>query len=117
MTFNQIDLSEMPANYKFAKLVDQQFYLWEMYEPTTIEKDFPFEQDWWKYLYWIPKIKKEFYLMALKELDFNKALIKKCETYGMDFWFFSTHYKDFISRLEWMRRNGTSHIGEIENGK
>lgn len=116
MKFEDLDLSEMPTDYKFAQMVDKQFYLWEMYNPTTIEADIPFEQDWWKYAYWMPKIKKEFYLMTIKELDFNKALIAKCESYGMDFWFFSKHYDFFIKRLEWMRKNGANHIGEITNG-
>lgn len=115
MKFEDIDLSEFPPTRKFNEMAEKQMYLWEMYQPTTIEKDLPFDQDWWKYVYWMPKIKKEFYQMAIKELDFNKALLEKCASYGMDFWFFSTHYKFFIERLEWMRKNGSNHIGEVKN--
>ena len=114
MKFEDLDLSELPTTYEFAKLVDQKFYLWENYKPTTIEADIPFDQDWWKYAHWMPKIKKDFYLLAIKELDFDLGLLKKCDSLGMDFWFFSTHYEDFIKRLEWMRKNGSNHIGEIE---
>lgn len=112
MKFEDIDLSEMPQNFAFSKLVDQQFYLWEKYEPTTIEADFPFEQDWWKYLYWMPKIKKEFYTLALSALDMEKDLQKKANDMGMDYWFFTRHYGDFLKRLEWMRKQGINYAGE-----
>lgn len=113
MKLEDMDLAELPPTRSFVKMVDQQFYLWEAYKPTKIEKDFPFEQDWWKYIYWMPRIKKEFYVMAMSAPNFDRALIKKCQSYGMDFWFFTTHYKDFIKRLEWMRKNRQNHIGEV----
>jgi hypothetical protein len=115
MTFEEIDLSEFPPSKKFVDFIDKKFYIWENYTPTTIEADIPFEQDWWKYVYWIPKIKKEFYLLAIKELDFNKALFAKCESLGIDFWFFEKYYGFFIKRLEWMRGNGSNHAGEVRN--
>ena len=82
-----------------------------------MEADMPFEQDWWKYAYWVPKVKKDFYMMAITSPDFNRGLIDMVDKYKMDFWFFSKHYKHFIKRLEWMRRNEANHIGEVKNGK
>ena len=115
MTFEDIDLSMYPASRKFSEIVHKQFYLWESYRPTTIEADLPFEQDWWKYVYWMPKIKKEFYLAAITSGDFNQALVDLGKKYGMDFWWFSIHYKDFIKVLEWMRKNNNvNHIGETK---
>lgn len=114
MTFEEMDLSELPNDRKFIERLEKQMYLWEMYQPTTIEKDVPFEQDWWKYVYWMPKIKKEFYVMTLRELDFSKGLLAECDKYGMDFYYFSKHYGFFIKRLEWMRKNGSNHIGEVK---
>ncbi len=115
MKFEDIDLTEFPSTRHFAEMMDKRFYLWEMYQPTTIEADIPFDQDWWKYVYWMPKIKKEFYIMTVKELNFDKALIDKCKSYGMDFWFFNRHYGHFIKRLDWMRKNGANHVGEVKN--
>lgn len=114
MKFEEMDLSELPTNYTFSKLVDQQFYLWDRYTPTTIEADIPFEQDWWKYVYWIPKIKKEFYTIALSAANMELDLQAKAKTLGMDYWFFTNHYKDFLKRLEWMRKQGVTVIGEAK---
>ena len=113
MKFEEMDLTDMPMDRKFIEMVDRQGYLWEMYRPTTVEKDIPFEQDWWKFVYWMPKLKKDFYVMAMSSPDFNKALIELCNKYGMDFWFFEKHYKFLIKRMEWMRKSGMNHIGEI----
>ena len=115
MKFEDLDLSEMPTNFAFAQLVDKQFYLWERYTPTTVEADIPFEQDWWKYAHWMPKIKKEFYLTAIKALDFEKDLQDLAiGKYGMDYWFFTTHYDFIIKRMEWMRKQSVTHIGECK---
>lgn len=115
MKFEDLDLSEMPTNFEFAKLVDKQFYLWERYTPTTVEADIPFEQDWWKYVHWMPKIKKEFYLHAIKALDFEKDLQDLVTIkYGMDYWFFTNHYDFLIARMKWMRKQSVTHIGECK---
>ena len=115
MTFEEMDLSEFPPDYKFTEMVERQMYLWEAYKPTTIEADIPFEQDWWKYVYWMPKIKKDFYLMTLSALDLEKEIQKKCVTeLKMDYWFFTKHYKFFLKRLDWMRKQGATHAGELK---
>lgn len=118
MTFEEIDLSEMPPTYEFSKWVDQQHYLWDAYTPTTIEADMPFNADWWKFLYWMPKIKKEFYEMTLSALDLEKATQALCiDKYGMDYWFFCKHYDFFLKRLKWMRNSGVNYVGEVKNGR
>lgn len=114
MTFDDLSLSELPTNTDFSRLIDQRFYLWESYKPTTIEADIPFDQDWWKYIYWIPRIKKEFYLLALSSLNFDKDLIEICNKYGIDHWFFTTHYDFLIKRMKWMRKQKVTHIGEVK---
>lgn len=116
MKFEEIDLSELPQSYIFSQLVDKEFYQWELYAPTTIEADVPFNRDWWKYVYWIPKIKKDFYLMAIKALDFETEFESKCLALGIDKVWFDKHYRHFKKRLCWMRENGSNHIGEIDNG-
>ncbi len=115
MRMDQMNMAELPSNMDFLELIDRQEYLWKMYEPTTVEADIPFEQDWWKYAYWMPLIKKEFYLTALSSLDFEKGLqALAIDKYGMDYWFFTTHYGFFIKRMEWMRKQGVTHIGELK---
>lgn len=114
MKFDEMELSDFPTNFEFVKLAEKQKYLWERYTPTTIEADIPFGTDWWKYVYWIPKIKKDFYLLAIQALDFEKEFqAMVINKYGMDFWFFTNYYDFLVKRLEWMRKQGTSHIGEI----
>jgi hypothetical protein len=112
VTVEELDLSELPAS--LAKVLASQEYILKMYKPTTIEADIPFNDDWWKFAYWIPKIKREFYLIAIKELDMEKAIQEKCNSYGMDYWFFTKHYKEFFRRLNWMRKNSGeyNHLGE-----
>lgn len=114
MRASDLELSDLPPSSDFIRKMGSQFYLWKAYTPTTIEADIPFDQDWWKYAYWMPKIKREFYLMALSAPEFDKALIDKCKSYGMDFWYFSTHYDFMIERMEWMRKQGVTHIGEVK---
>jgi hypothetical protein len=115
MTFAEMDLSELPQTYKFCKMVEEEAVKWEFYTPTTIEADIPFGKDWWKYVYWLPLIKKEFYIMTLKEPVFEQALMDKCLGLGMDYSFFTNNYGFFIKRLKWMRANGINHIGEVES--
>lgn len=117
MTEAEMDLVDFPTNFEFVKLAEKQMYLWKMYQPTTIEADFPFADDWWKYVYWIPKIKKEFYLMSIQSLDFETGLRELIDKYGMDYWYFITYYDFFLKRLEWMRKQGSTHVGEIKHEK
>lgn len=113
MRFDDLDLSDFPVSPVFTRMVEKQSYLLAGYNPTTLEADIPFYDDWWKYLYWMPTIKKEFYVMAMSAPNFDQALVNLCKKYGMDFWFFSIHFKFFIKRLEWMRKQETTKIGEV----
>lgn len=114
MTYEDMDLVDFPPSFTFAKLVDREFVRWEVYKPKKIEDDIPFADHWWKYVYWIPKIKKEFYTEALKSHDMDYTILNLCLKYGMDVNFFEKHYKFFIKRMYWMRRNMImNHIGEV----
>lgn len=114
MKMTEMDFTDFPSSYGFAQLVDRQNYLWLSYAPTTIEADMPFGTDWWKFVYWMPFIKKDFYLMAIQALNFEKGLDDKIKQYDMDYWFFTTYYKEFIDRLIWMRKQGSNVMGEIK---
>lgn len=110
MKFEEIDLSEVPA--RLVWVIDQEWMRWEAYEPTTIEKDIPFVDHWWKYVYWIPRIKKEFYILAISKPEIEIEL--KCNSLGMDYDWFKSHYRDFFRRLAWMRKNNKYNaLGEI----
>lgn len=115
MRIEELDLTDIPQKKSFHTRMAKETYLLGMYNPSDIEKDIPFMDDWWKFLYWMPRIKKEFYELALKEPDFELALVEKCNSLGIDFWWFSKNYDFFIERLEWMRKNGSNHIGEVLN--
>lgn len=112
MKFEDIDLSELPPRLhgKIVKEAD----VWEKYRPGfTPRSDYPFGRDWWKYVYWIPKIKKEIYQMVITKTNVELEQYFY-ETLGMDqAWFYRT-YRDFHNRLEWMRKNyDYTHLGEL----
>lgn len=115
MTFEQMDLSELPSHYRFIKLVDDEMFRWEAYTPTTIEKDMPFARDWWKYVHWIPKLKKDFYKDVITAGDWMTSVEDKCIALGMDLVWFKREYKELWKRMEWMRLNaGQNYIGEVK---
>lgn len=110
MKFEDVDFSELPP--KFCLLLDKEFMRWEVYEPTTIEADIPFEKKWWCYTYWIPKIKKELYVLAISQPE--QALWEKFYSLGIDEMYFRDHYRELIKRLKWMRENNDyNHLGEV----
>lgn len=110
MTFEQIDFSEVPQRLLIT--IDREFMRWEAYEPTTIEADIPFKKSWWKYVYWIPKIKKELYLIALSQGE--DAVWEKLGSYGTDELYFRENYNDFVRRIKWMIKNNKhNELGEV----
>lgn len=103
-------MTELPP--KFCFKLDKEFAKWEEYQPTTIEKDVPFLRDWWKYVYWIPKIKKELYHLTLSQTE--SKLWEKLDSLGIEELYFRDNYRPFLKRLKWMRENnGQNHLGEV----
>lgn len=110
MTLEDVDMAELPAS--LCSVLDKEYMRWEVYAPTTIEADIPFKDHWWKFVYWMPRIKKEFYILALSQTE--KAVWDKARGLGMNEEFFKTNYRDFLKRLQWMRKNNNyNHLGEV----
>lgn len=107
-----MDLSELPQRLHRHVVEDGLF--WEIYKPKAApELEVPFGKDWWKYVYWIPKMKKRIYAMIISktnaEVDHYFYTVL-----GMDEEWFRKNYKEFIQRLEWMRKNfDYSQLGEL----
>jgi len=117
MKIEDIDLNFVPESNSFVDKMTEEFCRWEAYSPKEIKDDIPFDEAWWKYLYWIPKIKKEFYHVALFGMNYTKGLNDIYEKYGISEWYFETHYKGFLKRLLWMRKhNNANHVGEVTKG-
>ena len=114
MTFDDIDLAEFPSSFTFARLVESEFMRWEAYVPTTIEADVPFNMDWWKYVYWVPRIKRELYTSAIGSQDIEMTVAVMCLKYGMNMTFFEKNYKFLVKRMHWMKKNNKfNHINEL----
>lgn len=112
MRFEDIDLSELPPS--LHKKVVNEAEKWERYVPGIMPiVDYPFGLDWWKYVYWIPKLKKQIYEMAMTKTVAELQYFYDHEL-GVDRKFMHTHYKDFLNRVEWMRKHNTyNHLGEL----
>lgn len=112
MRFEDIDLSELPPSLhgKIVKEADK----WAKFQPKKrADLDYPFGLDWCKYVYWIPVIKKDIYKMVITKTHAELYYYFDHEL-GVDRRFFSRHYRDFLARLDWMRKNyNYSHLGEL----
>lgn len=111
MRLSDVDYMELPP--RLAVVLGSELIRWEVYQPAeTIEGDAPFNRDWWKYVYWIPKMKKEIYLMNLQKN--GEQMDQYWESLGMNKEFLHKHYKEFLKRLAWMRKNNkANHLGEL----
>ena len=105
MKREDLPYEELPTSQKFLATVDKEMIRWEAYEPTTIEADIPFKDHWWKYVYWMPTLKKEFYLEGIRANIFEEGIEKLALKYGMDADFFYENYKHIVRTAKWMRRN------------
>lgn len=112
MKLEDIELEYVPPTPSFTDMMAIEMYKWEIYEPDLV-KDVPFNEDWYKYVYWIPRLKKEFFEASLRSVDLDTGINEVCTKYGIDHWYFFKHYGFFIKTLKWMRKNGTNHIGEV----
>lgn len=115
MKYEDIDLEEMPQRLDFLKTMTEEFARWEVYTPTLIEKDIPFKRHWWKYLYWMPTLKKEIYLTALSSNIFEVGIQEFCLKYGIDYDYLADNYGEILRRASWMRKNNKTRpvSGEV----
>jgi hypothetical protein len=110
MKESELNMSELPA--RLMSIVEKEFVKWEVYQPTTIEADIPFGKDWYKYAYWMPKIKKDFYRLAISRPE--AEITEYCIKLGFNPEWFEYHYNEFLKLLKWMRKNNKfNHLGEV----
>lgn len=115
MKYEEMDLAEVPSHFKFIKLIDDEMFRWEAYRPADDpKKEVPFDRFWWKYVYWVPKMKKEWYKLVLTSPDWETAVEDQLIALGADLVWFKREYRDLWKRMDWMRKNASAnHIGEL----
>ena len=95
---------DLPKNMVFLKSMEP--IQWEVYQAKSkAEEEAPFETTWYKYVYWIPTIKKELYLEAVRLNDAQLAIDVFCLNYGMDVKYFMTNYKHIVDKVRWIVKN------------
>jgi hypothetical protein len=93
----------------------KEFLRWVIYEPkkSIYLEDLPIGDKWWVILYWLPKIKKDLYLLLLSR-GMRAVEHKLYDELGIDQGYFEKDFGFFIRRLNNMKRlhKASKHLGE-----
>lgn len=113
MEFKDIDLAMAPTSVRFHRKLHGEFIKWVVYQPTTIDKDIPMQDKWYAILYWLPKVKKQIYLILLAK-GYRAVEDYLYDELGIYPYYFEREYKHFIKKLKWMQKNNNAntHFGE-----
>ena len=115
MTSEDIVLADAPTSPKFWRRFHGEYLRWVVYVPKekVEDEDLPIDDKWWIVLHWLPKIKKELYLLLLHK---GMGAVEKrlYDDLGIDQIFFENEFDFFIRRLKNMKRLHTAskHLGE-----